>query len=70
MTNLGAATVDPTRPNGNAAAFVRVTAIRKAFGLVPALQGIGFDVPLGSHRVTARPQRLRQDYDAAIDRRA
>ena len=48
MTNPGAATVDPTRPNGNAAAFVRVTAIHKVFGLVPALQGVGFDVPLGS----------------------
>jgi iron(III) transport system ATP-binding protein len=47
MTNIGAATVDSTRSNRNAAPFVRVTAVRKAFGPVAALQGIDFDVPLG-----------------------
>ncbi len=48
MTNAGVATVDLMRPDGNAAPFVRVTAIRKAFGPVLALQGVDFDVPLGS----------------------
>jgi ABC-type Fe3+/spermidine/putrescine transport system ATPase subunit len=47
MANIGVATVSSKRRNGNAAPFVRVTAIRKAFGSIPALQGIDFDVPLG-----------------------
>jgi len=41
MTIIEATAVD------SGAAFVRVTAVRKAFGSVPALQGIDLDVPLG-----------------------
>ena len=48
MANIGVTTNDSTRKKGSAAPFVRVTAIRKSFGSVPALQGVGFDVPLGS----------------------
>src|SRR3974390_479022 len=48
MTNIGVTNRDSTRPKRSAAPFVRVTAIRKTFGPVPALQGIDFDVPLGS----------------------
>lgn len=47
MTNIGVTTRDSTHAKGNTAPFVRVTAIRKAFGPVPALQGVDFDVPLG-----------------------
>jgi len=48
MTNIGVTNRDSTRRKGSAGPFVRVTSIRKAFGQVPALQGIDFDVPLGS----------------------
>jgi iron(III) transport system ATP-binding protein len=47
MTNISSTIRDSTRPKVNAAPFVRVTAIRKAFGAVQALQGVDFDVPLG-----------------------
>src|ERR1035441_2601635 len=48
MTNIGVTNRDSTRPKGSAAPFVCVTAIRKTFGPVPALQGVDFDVPIGS----------------------
>jgi iron(III) transport system ATP-binding protein len=48
MTNVGVTMSDAKRPKGSAAPFVRVTGIQKAFGPVPALQGVDFDVPLGS----------------------
>jgi iron(III) transport system ATP-binding protein len=48
MAKIGVTTVDSSRHNRNAAPFVRVTAVRKSFGVVPALQGVDFDVPLGS----------------------
>ena len=47
MTNVDVTMVDAARSNGNAKPFVRVSAIHKSFGSVPALRGIGFDVPLG-----------------------
>jgi iron(III) transport system ATP-binding protein len=48
MTNISVTNRDSTRPKGSAAPFVCVTAIRKTFGPVPALQGVDFDVPIGS----------------------
>lgn len=48
MANAGDMNLGAARDGANAAPFVRVTAVRKTFGGVPALQGIGFDVPLGS----------------------
>jgi iron(III) transport system ATP-binding protein len=47
MASIVATTVDCMRAAESGPAFVRVTAIRKTFGSVPALQGIDFDVPLG-----------------------
>ena len=48
MVNIEERIVGPTRQRADATPFVRVKAIRKAFGGTPALQGIGFDVPLGN----------------------
>lgn len=48
MANINETIVSSARNKADATPFVRVTAVRKAFGGIPALQGISFDVPLGS----------------------
>jgi len=48
MLTVGAMTDHAARPEGNGNPYVRVTEIHKSFGPVAALQGINFDVPLGS----------------------
>ena len=47
MPIVDAKMVDAARSNGDATPFVRVSAIHKSFGSIPALRGVGFDVALG-----------------------
>ena len=48
MANVAETIVGSARNDANVAPFVRVVAVRKSFGGIPALQGVGFDVPLRS----------------------
>ncbi len=48
MTNVGTMAAHAARSEGNGNPIVRVSEIHKSFGSVVALQGINFDVPLGS----------------------
>ena len=48
MTNAGATTIASGRDAGSTTPFVQVTDVRMSFDGTAALQGVGFDVALGS----------------------